>query len=304
MGRTGKMWAAEHFDVVPDIFAVAKGIASGMPLGATVARADLMTWPPGAHASTFGGNPVACAAALATIELLEEELVENAARMGAYLMDRMRDWPARFPIVGRRARPGPDDRHRTGARPGRPRRRRPSCATACCELAFERGLLVLGAGDNTIRLCPPLVITRDQCDFAVDTLEECLKTAIAARMRILDVGCGIHKQPGSIGIDRNPASRADVLADLDRFPYPFADSSFDRLTAIHVIEHVDDVIRTMEEFHRLVRAGGTRAHRDPALHRFQLLLRSHPQEPPEQLLLPLLRREPRRLRLLLAGKIS
>jgi SAM-dependent methyltransferase len=76
-------------------------------------------------------------------------------------------------------------------------------------------------------------------------------------LRVLDVGCGIHKQPGAIGLDRNPASRADVLADLDRFPYPFADGSFDRLTAIHVIEHVDDVIRTMEEFHRLVRKGGT-----------------------------------------------
>ena len=76
-------------------------------------------------------------------------------------------------------------------------------------------------------------------------------------LKILDVGCGIHKQPGSIGLDRNPASRADVLADLDRFPYPFADSSFDRLTAIHVIEHVHDVILSMEEFHRLVRAGGT-----------------------------------------------
>jgi SAM-dependent methyltransferase len=75
--------------------------------------------------------------------------------------------------------------------------------------------------------------------------------------RILDVGCGIHKQPGAIGIDRNAASRADVLADLDRFPYPFVDGAFDRLTAIHVIEHVNDVIRTMEEFHRLVRAGGT-----------------------------------------------
>ncbi len=100
MGRTGKMWAAEHFNAVPDILAVAKGIASGLPLGATVARADLMTWPPGAHASTFGGNPVACAAALVTIELLEKELVENAARMGAYIMDRLRDWPARFPIVG------------------------------------------------------------------------------------------------------------------------------------------------------------------------------------------------------------
>src|SRR5438132_6496197 len=77
------------------------------------------------------------------------------------------------------------------------------------------------------------------------------------RMKLLDVGCGIHKQPGAIGIDRNPASRADVLADLDRFPYPFGDSSFDRLTAVHVIEHVEDVIRTMEEFHRLVRPGGT-----------------------------------------------
>ena len=90
MGRTGKMWASEHFDLTPDILTVAKGIASGMPLGATVARADLMTWPPGAHASTFGGNPVACAAALVTIELLEQELVDNAARMGAHLMARMR----------------------------------------------------------------------------------------------------------------------------------------------------------------------------------------------------------------------
>ena len=100
MGRTGKMWAAEHFYAVPDVMAVAKGIASGMPLGATVARADLMAWPPGAHASTFGGNPVSCAAALVTIALLEEQLVENAARMGAYLIDRLRDWPSRFPIVG------------------------------------------------------------------------------------------------------------------------------------------------------------------------------------------------------------
>src|SRR6185312_10645268 len=83
MGRTGKMWASQHFDAVPDIMTVAKAIASGLPLGATVARSELMTWPPGAHASTFGGNPVACEAALTTIALLEEELVENAARMGA-----------------------------------------------------------------------------------------------------------------------------------------------------------------------------------------------------------------------------
>src|SRR5262245_56957251 len=82
MGRTGKMWASQHFDLVPDIFSVAKGIASGLPLGATVARSDLMTWPPGAHASTFGGNPVSCAASLVTIGLLEKELIDNAARMG------------------------------------------------------------------------------------------------------------------------------------------------------------------------------------------------------------------------------
>jgi len=177
MGRTGKMWAAQHFDAVPDIFAVAKGIASGLPLGATVARADLMTWPPGAHASTFGGNPVACAAALETIALLEEGLVENAARMGAHLMNRLRDWPARFPVVG--------DVRGLGlmigvelVRDQATKEKAPELRDRVLRLAFERGLLVLGAGDNTIRLCPPLVITRDQCDFAIDTLEECLNTAI------------------------------------------------------------------------------------------------------------------------------
>ncbi len=117
MGRTGKMWASEHFDFVPDILAVAKGIASGMPLGATVARADLMTWPPGAHASTFGGNPVSCAAALVTIALLEEKLVAHAASMGAYHDGAPAHLARPFPQRGRRARPGPHDRHRTGARP-------------------------------------------------------------------------------------------------------------------------------------------------------------------------------------------
>ena len=174
MGRTGKMWASQHFDVVPDILAVAKGIASGMPLGATVARADLMTWPPGAHASTFGGNPVSCAAALATIALLEEGLVENAARMGQHLQDRMRDWPARFPTVGQVRGLG----LMIGVemvRDQRTRERAPEIRDRIVNLAFERGLLILGAGENSIRLCPPLVITRDQCDFAIDTLEECLQ---------------------------------------------------------------------------------------------------------------------------------
>ncbi len=176
MGRTGRMWAADHFDAVPDILAVAKGIASGLPLGATVARADLMTWPPGAHASTFGGNPVACAAALTTIALLEQELIDNAARMGAHLMERLQQWPGRFPEVG--------DVRGLGLMIGielvkdrETREKASGLRDRVLNLAFERGLLVLGAGDNVIRLCPPLVITRDQCDFAVDTLEECLKLA-------------------------------------------------------------------------------------------------------------------------------
>lgn len=174
VGRTGKMWAAEHFDAVPDIFAVAKGIASGMPLGATVARAELMDWPPGAHASTFGANPVACAAALVTLELLEQELIGNAARMGSYLMERMRDWPARFPMVGDVRGLGlmigiELVRDQITKEPASEERDRLE------QLAFERGLLVLGAGDSTIRLSPPLIVTRDQCDFAVEVLEECLK---------------------------------------------------------------------------------------------------------------------------------
>ncbi len=177
MGRTGKMWAAEHFGAVPDIMAVAKGIASGMPLGATVARADVMTWPPGAHASTFGGNPVACEAALTTIALLEEELIENAARMGEYLMNRLRTWPSRFASVG--------DVRGLGLMIGvefvldqGTREKAPAVRDAVVDLAFERGLLVLGAGENTLRLCPPLVVNREQCDFAIETLEECMvKTA-------------------------------------------------------------------------------------------------------------------------------
>jgi 4-aminobutyrate aminotransferase len=178
MGRTGKMFAADHFGVVPDILTVAKGIASGLPLGATVARADLMTWPPGAHASTFGGNPVACAAALVTIDLLERELVDHAARMGARMMERLRLWPGRFPIVG--------DVRGLGLMLGVElvksqvtKERATAMRDRVVDLAFHRGLLILGAGDNVLRLCPPLVITEDQCDFALDTLEACLRQVIA-----------------------------------------------------------------------------------------------------------------------------
>lgn len=174
MGRTGKMFAAEHFGAAPDIIALAKGIASGMPLSATVARAQVMNWTPGAHASTFGGNPVAVAASLATIELLETELIENAARIGKHIMDRIRDWPTRFAIVG--------DVRGLGLMIGfelvhdqQTKERAPDLRNQLELLAFERGLLILGCGQNSIRLCPPLVITKDQADWAIDTLEECLK---------------------------------------------------------------------------------------------------------------------------------
>ncbi len=174
MGRTGKMWAADHFGVAPDIITVAKGIASGMPLSAIVSRAEVMNWGPGAHASTYGGNPVAVAASLATIDLLERELVANAARVGGHILDRLRSWPAKFKNVG--------DVRGLGLMIGielvhdqKTKERAPELRDKLVTMAFERGLLVLGAGRNVLRLCPPMIVTRDQADFAVDTLEECLK---------------------------------------------------------------------------------------------------------------------------------
>jgi 4-aminobutyrate aminotransferase len=141
-----------------------------------IARAEIMDWPPGAHASTFGGNPVAVAAALATVELLEQELIANAASIGSHILDRLRDWPKRFGNVGEVRGMGLMIGFEM-VRDQRTKERAPELRERIQSLAFERGLLVLGAGRNSIRLCPPLVITRDQADFAVDTLEECLKLA-------------------------------------------------------------------------------------------------------------------------------
>jgi 4-aminobutyrate aminotransferase len=177
MGRTGKMFAAEHFGAAPDIMTIAKGIASGMPLSATIARAELMNWTPGAHASTFGGNPVCVAAALATIELLEQELIENAAKVGAHMKGRLDELSKRFPIVG--------DVRGLGlmigiemVRDQATKERAPELRDRLEEKCFKRGVLVLGAGPNTLRICPPLVITKDQADFAVDTIEESLREMI------------------------------------------------------------------------------------------------------------------------------
>lgn len=172
-GRTGKMWAIDDSGVVPDILCVAKGIASGMPLGAMISKAEIMNWPPGAHASTFGGNPVSIAAALASIELLEEKYIANAARMGEYFMKRLKEWPERHPMVGEIRGRGlmigielVRD-HSTKERAGDERNR-------WVRLAFEKGLLVLGCGVNTLRLMPPLMVNKRQIDFAVETLDQCL----------------------------------------------------------------------------------------------------------------------------------
>lgn len=180
MGRTGKMWAAEHFDAAPDILTSAKGLASGMPLSAMVARAELMTWPPGSHASTFGGNPVSVAASLATIRLLEDGLIAHAAAMGEFMMARMREWPRRFPIVG--------DVRGLGlmlgvelVRDQGTKERAGTERDLIVNLAFERGLLILGAGENTLRLSPPLIIDRDQAVFALDTLEDCFRKVMQDR---------------------------------------------------------------------------------------------------------------------------
>jgi 4-aminobutyrate aminotransferase len=178
MGRTGKMFAAEHFGATPDILTIAKGIASGMPLGATVARAEVMDWKRGAHASTFGGNPVCVAAALTTLDLLEQELVSNAACVGAHMKARLDEFPKRFPIVG--------DVRGLGlmigielVRDQATKERAPDLRDRLEQMCFERGVLLLGAGPNSIRICPPLVITKDQADFAVDTLAECLESLAA-----------------------------------------------------------------------------------------------------------------------------
>jgi 4-aminobutyrate aminotransferase len=174
MGRTGRMFAIEHANVLPDAIAAAKGIASGLPLGVAMARADLMdAWPSGAHASTFGGNPVACAAAIVTLRLLQDTLMANAAEVGLHMMAGLEALAGKHPLIGdvrgRGLMIGVElvrDRQ-TKERAGRER-------DAVVLAAFRRGLLLLGAGANSIRISPPLVLTRDQAEIAVRIVDEAL----------------------------------------------------------------------------------------------------------------------------------
>jgi len=182
MGRTGKWFAIEHAGVQPDMVATAKGIASGLPLGVVIARSALMAWPAGAHASTFGGNPVACAASLATITLIREQLMKNAADVGGHLLAAVKELMKKHQLIG-------DVRGRglmIGIELVRDRQTKERAVTERDRVVlecFRRGLLVLGAGRNAIRLSPPLVLTRDQADTAVRILDEALSDVVSSVSR-------------------------------------------------------------------------------------------------------------------------
>ena len=171
MGRTGKMFSIEHWNVEPDIITIAKGIASGLPLGAMITKKSLMTWEPGAHANTFGGNPLACAAALATIELLEKELMKNAQVVGDYLISRLNQFAKQHLFIG--------DVRGLGLMVGieivkdrETRQPNPKLRDQIIEAAFRKGLLLLGCGETSIRFCPALTVSKKEVDAAVEILGE------------------------------------------------------------------------------------------------------------------------------------
>lgn len=175
VGRTGRWWAVEHFGVEPDIVCAAKGIASGIPLGAMIARKSVMTWPEGAHGNTYGGNPVACVAALETLALIEEQYMQNAAEMGRYARDALEEIMARHPSIGQVRGKGlmigvelvKDRATKVPATDLRDR---------VVHEAFRRGLLLMGAGKSAIRFVPPLSVSRAELDEGLHIFEEALTT--------------------------------------------------------------------------------------------------------------------------------
>jgi len=173
MGRTGKWWSIQHFGVEPDIICTAKGIASGMPLGAIVARKSVVTWPKGSHGNTYGGNPVCCAAALATIDLVQNEYMQNAAEVGVYTLDVLEEIKARHTSIGEVRGKGlmigvefvKDQNTREPA---------DDLRDEVVDLAYEYGLLTLGCGKSVIRISPPLSINRKEIDEGLNILEEAI----------------------------------------------------------------------------------------------------------------------------------
>ncbi|MGQ9464494.1 MAG: acetyl ornithine aminotransferase family protein [bacterium] len=179
MGRTGKMFAIEHFNTKADMYCIAKGIASGLPLGVCVANSGLMDWPPGAHASTFGGNPVSCVAALKTIELLENGLIDNAAKLGELALKRMNELNEHYDFIGDVRGKGlmigiefvADKKTKKPIKDKR---------DAVVYEAFKQGLLILGAGETAIRIIPPLVINEEELQIGLDILEKVIKKIFRA----------------------------------------------------------------------------------------------------------------------------
>jgi len=161
MGRTGKWWAVDHYGVEPDVVCIAKGIASGMPMGVMLAKAELMTWPNGSHGNTFGGNPLACAAALKTIELIENQYLENTQKMGEIALDILQKLETKHACIG--------DVRGKGLMIGvefvkdkKSKEPAVDLRNTVVELCFEKGLLTLGCGDSTIRITPPLCINEQE----------------------------------------------------------------------------------------------------------------------------------------------
>lgn len=185
MGRTGKWWAIQQFGVEPDIICVGKGVASGIPLGAMIARQSVVTWPPGSHGNTYGGNPLACAAALATIQLIREEYMQNAVNVGEYALDILAEIQTRHPHIG--------EVRGVGLMIGvdfvkdpLTREADPSFRDRVVELAFERGLLTLGCGKSTIRVSPPLSITRSEIERGLEIFEQAIATAEREQQGLLE----------------------------------------------------------------------------------------------------------------------
>jgi len=183
LGRTGKMFAMQHWGVQPDIICVAKALASGLPLGACIASEKLMDWPAGTHSTTFGGNPVACAAALVTLDLVQDGLIENAARQGAFLMRELRKIQRRHPTIG--------DVRGKGLMIGiefvtdkKTKERASKLAKQVMQEAFQRGLMLLTCGPNSIRFVPPLVVDRRVCQKALEIFEAAVTAAEKKRKQL------------------------------------------------------------------------------------------------------------------------
>ena len=182
MGRTGKWFAIEHWGVTPDIVTTAKALASGMPIGATIAKEEIMDWEGGSHANTFGGNPVACSSALQVIDIIKEEkLLENATRQGTYLMNRLKEMQQKYPVIG-------DVRGKglmIGVELVKDQETKQPAAEEALDVmnkCFKRGLAIITAGTSTMRFAPPLIITHETLDAGLEVFESAVKE-VAAQLK-------------------------------------------------------------------------------------------------------------------------